>query len=325
MFILLLSTLPTFDLITPRIESRFDVAHAVEEARHTRWRFLDRPALRQHQSEAYEAGVGELKESWDGSESIPGAPIRMSPERRQLERGNVWQYFTFDYPQMTAEQPSDLILEFRICVNCGGMLPEEKITLILPGFSRPLDLDDEDIIPEINVGEVGSIKEVIWDQKYETLTLTTAMVLPGDRPYRVIVPRSAGIRLPRTGVNDQTGIKVSTNAQRGGPANPTPVLGLHPVGSFTDSTAIDFSPRLAGSAAHVTLQFIPSMKIVAGEKVNFEASNIFCAEGGTCNPRTEIKFQSTLEFSLQGTRKNWTGMVDSTWRLVPYLNVPLTA
>jgi len=306
---LLLSLLPTFDLMPSH---EYDLAHAAETGHDRSWRLLEKPALRLEQHSAAFM-LGNVENEEDDNESAAGAPTWMPPRRKLLE-DLIWQSgsFSLRYAEMTAGQPSTLTIQFRICISCGGVLPQENIKLLLPGFKRSPDLNDEKIVPGGRDPE--SIQEITWDHASETLTLTAAVILANGKLYRVDVPISAGIRLPEIGLSAQTGVMVSTNAVNGGPFKPILVQGLLPVGSFTDSTELFFQPATSGAAVQIVLKFAPVMSIVEGENVALHLPNFFCTEGVCQSGR----FSSDLVLQYNGTEPLKTSM-PSTWRFVfPY-------
>ena len=316
---LLLSTLPTFDLVSSRDTAEFDVARAVDAARHRRWELLEKPALREldQQSEALfseEGGLEEGLEEGVGSEYFPEATSRMRP-RRQLLEELVWQpgSFKIDLQQMTAAKPSNILVELRMCIACKGILPGEVIELVLPEFTRAPQLQDNPILPSMVTGEVGSISTVIWDEPATTLTFVAARLLSPGRIYRINVPLSAGIILPERGVSSETGIMVSTTSQSGGPAEPIPVEGIAPVGSFMDSTELDFEPSTAGAAVRMVLRFLPEMEIGIDEHVVLDLPNFFCVAGAPCEYAT---FSSILVVTRNGTQPVTT-TIKTAWRSVP--------
>ena len=313
MWMLLLAMLPTFDVIASSVE--FDLAHAVETAHDRRRGFVEMSTWRRKQNiEAHVPENDEMLKSLD-SRFVDVVSSGMPPKRRPLQQEDrqlVWQPGTFSlkYVVMTAAQPSNLTIQFQVCIACGGMLGGEKIRLILPGFTRPPILADDAIVP--GGRDAQSFRDITWDQSAETLTLTIASILQQSRQYRVDVPLDAGIQLPVQGVSSQTNIMVSTNAVNGGPAVPIPVEGFALVGSFRDSTELVFEPATAGAAVKITLRFVPVMEILQGELIIVDLPNFSCEEG-SCLSST---FTTSMELRNNGSEPIIRSIV-SSWRSVP--------
>jgi len=197
----------------------------------------------------------------------------------------------------------------------------DTIYVVLPGFSRPEYLLYEAILP--GGDNAASFGAITWDQASETLTLTVSETLRESREYQVDVPLEAGLRLPYKGIpRENSGIMAYISAVNGGPSEPTPLKNVVPVGSFTDSTALEYKPATAGYPVMITLRFVPVMKISAGERVMIDVPNFFCSKDhaeGSCQSGS---FSSLLTVKFNGTRPV-TLTMPSLWRFVPFqeLNV----
>jgi hypothetical protein len=83
-----------------------------------------------------------------------------------------------------------------------------------------------------------------------------------------------GIAVPHTGVRlNQASLTISATYVRDGPVLPTLIHSTQPVGSFTDSTTLSYSPGSAGDVSNITVSFRPEMPITAGDTVQVLLEN----------------------------------------------------
>ncbi len=192
----------------------------------------------------------------------------------------------------------------------------DTIYVVLPGFSRPEVLLDEAILP--GGANAASFGAITWDQASETLTLTVSETLRESRQIQVDVPLEAGLRLPYEGIpRENSGIMSYINAINGGPSEPTPLEDVVPVGTFTDSTVLEYEPATAGYPVRISLRFVPVMRISAGESVILDVPNFFCFKDHAEASCHSGSFSSLLTVIFNGTRPV-TVTMPSLWRLVPF-------
>ena len=111
---------------------------------------------------------------------------------------------------MTAGKRSKIIIEFRTCLDCNGILRGQYLQLVLPGFRGAVAGEIE-----LEGRNSESLPIATWDPLSGRLTLTAATRLASNKWFRVELPLAAGMTLPERGIDKHTGITISTDAANG--------------------------------------------------------------------------------------------------------------
>ena len=289
LFLLVFTTLPIFDVTSSHAD--LHAPAAPEPTRIPRQRGFGTASLRSHHH----------SNSQDADVSSPSSSHSEGGRRNLPEQSVFASLPSLQYPGMTAGKRSKIIIEFRTCLGCNGILRGQYLQLVLPGFRGAVAGEIE-----LEGRNSESLPIATWDPLSGRLTLTAATRLASNKWFRVELPLAAGMTLPERGIDKHTGITISTDAANG-PHQPVLLQNLVPVGSFTDSTMLDVSPLSAGTAVNLVLSFVPTMVIVAGEEITLELPNFICTEG-SCQSRL---FSSRLETHNHG---NSTGFLSSSVR-----------
>ncbi|EKX41453.1 hypothetical protein GUITHDRAFT_112426 [Guillardia theta CCMP2712] len=154
-----------------------------------------------------------------------------------------------------------------------NIYPGESIKITLTGFTGK---DLATGLPENNI-----LFNVTWTSSENVLEIIPLKLITRGTSELLVIPSSFGIRSPLTGLSgNQTDLKISTNAAEG-PVLPTPIRQSPSIGSFGDSTRLDFSPHIPGALAEVYIHFAPTMDIFANGTVVVDLP-LFSKQQGSC-------------------------------------------
>jgi hypothetical protein len=164
--------------------------------------------------------------------------------------------------QLTVQWTLDGELKEKQCISlCGTLFKAptpasvqrdvnvpETVVLNLPNFTRAGGSLQHFTIDSPLVSSAS------WDDTKKTLTLTSATVIPASTAVNLVIPTSAGIRLPSSGILSNTAAhRISTNAASG-PVPDTAVARSDAVGKLYDVELL-FDPPRANVSVEITVKF----------------------------------------------------------------------
>lgn len=212
-------------------------------------------------------GVPNNAEGFTISASTAAGPVLPTPFIIEFGMGMIYDsHISFGNPR--SGEASSLIIQFRLRIP---VVPGDKVQVGLPGMFLPPSHQTRFFTENQNWAQA----EWVLLDDMPVLNLLTTLTASGNF-FTIVVPSSAGIRLPITGiVLNQNKFSIRFFGQEA-IIIPTPFVSVQGVGSFTDSTKLilqDPSMTYAGKHAHFTISFIPQMIIAQGEYVRLHLPN----------------------------------------------------
>eukprot|EP00961_Rhodomonas_salina_P227192 3071790-Rhodomonas_salina.1 len=133
----------------------------------------------------------------------------------------------------------------------------ELLTLTLPGFTSPSDE---------GFAVTGTFfSQASWNNETASLILTADQLVVAGTLIDVTVPSVQQIVLPAAGVRtNEAALTINSNAVAG-PVLPTSITSTQPVGSFLSSTALAYSPSVAGAVTNISVSFTAKMSFAVGD------------------------------------------------------------
>ena len=179
--------------------------------------------------------------------------------------GSFTNSTSISFDRVSESAPSDIYISFspEMIVVAG-----ETIRIKLPGFfSSALGSTSFNVtsLPS------GAAQSVSWiANSTELVVLIGSTILP-QTMVSVTVPATANIRLAIQGVRkNQASLTINTNA-KAGIVPPTPFVFSQAVGSFSETTKLQFglptALAVAGEAAEITLTFTANMDLAPGSLI----------------------------------------------------------
>lgn len=166
---------------------------------------------------------------------------------------------TIAFSPAKAGSPTRITLNFQAKMK---LFPGETVTFVLPsilGSSAELCIGPPP-------GHTAAFATGNWTLSGSTLALTVHQEVAADESVAVLIPSSAGLALPASGLpRDWANFSVFSDALEGPVIAypPTPLFASQPVGVLND-TLLVLEPGCPSSPASFNLSFLPSMAIDAG-------------------------------------------------------------
>jgi hypothetical protein len=166
---------------------------------------------------------------------------------------------TFSFDRLESE--AQLTFEFKATMDIS---PGDVVKLNLVDFSTT----KESTTFPVKSSPPSAFSAATWDNTGRSLTLHVNQYVVGGTLITAVISSAAGIFLPRTGIPVTKMSKYSVGGSFAlGIVNPQQFVYIQPVGSFTNTTSISFTPGKAGVANDILIQFTPSMDMLEGETV----------------------------------------------------------
>ena len=123
------------------------------------------------------------------------------------------------------------------------------------------------------------IENASWHLNSSTLVLTVSQDIEIDEQVSVLIPSSAGLMLPSTGLSvDTTNFTISTDAVRGPvPQYPLTYITESPRVGVLNDTVVHVTPGCAGEPSSLSFGFRPGMQIYGGDTLSLTFPSL--AEG----------------------------------------------
>jgi hypothetical protein len=212
-------------------------------------------------------GVSKNAAGFTISAFTAAGPVLPTPFVIEFGMGMIYDsYMSFGNPRSGAA--SSLIIQFRLRIP---VVPGDKVQVSLPGMFLPPSHQTRFFTENQNWAQA----EWVLLNDMPVLNLLSTLTASGNF-FTIVVPSSAGIRLPITGiVVNQNKFSIRFFGQAAS-IIPTPFISVQGVGSFTDSTKLilqDPSMTYAGKHAYFTISFVPQMIIAEGEYVRIHLPN----------------------------------------------------
>ena len=206
-----------------------------------------------------------------------------------------------------AGEPSSLTIEFRLRTP---VIPGDKVQVGLPGFVLPDTRQKRFYTESANWAQAEWV--YLPPTNTPALNLIASQTATGST-FRVVVPSSAGIQLPRDGVKlNQPSLFIRSFAYAESAVS-TPFIGVQAVGSFTNTTKIVFDDLLqtyAGRSMEFTISFVPEMRLDEGDHVRIYL------------PKFVFLNDTELVYNLDGRFDAVDGFADSTITLRAVRTLP---
>ena len=117
-----------------------------------------------------------------------------------------------------------------------------------------------------------------WVPASDSLVVRMPVHVSANVRCSILIPASNGVLIPYEGVRvNDPALRISTTAVDG-PSPMTPIMKSQPVGSFTDSTSLSFSPEGRGvgradGVVSIQLYFRPEMPMQPWDEITLKLPN----------------------------------------------------
>eukprot|EP00961_Rhodomonas_salina_P240277 3246579-Rhodomonas_salina.1 len=184
---------------------------------------------------------------------------------------------TVDFTHKIAGSPTNIVLDFEPQMN---LLVGDMFSVILGDFTGP----DIDCIMLASVPE-GTFARAKWVEGGSVLHFVVARPVQALQAVRIVVPSTAGIRLPASGLQaDGTNLLVNSSSVEG-PVPWTVIEEYMPVGSF-QLARLESTDGGNGVLTDLTVRFTASMDIMVGELVRVRLPGLMCVDESVCTTVT---------------------------------------
>ena len=156
---------------------------------------------------------------------IPAVPVQV-PIMKSPAVDSVLANVALRFSGGAAGEPTAIVLSFRPDIN---LEQGEVVTLTLPRFTRSGTCFLQASVPDNLFGLVE------WVASKQEVVFALAVDVPAGQDIKVILPVSAGFKLPLDGVTGEHQFTLSTDAARV-PMCGFPILDFNKIGKITDAS-----------------------------------------------------------------------------------------
>eukprot|EP00961_Rhodomonas_salina_P197392 2663594-Rhodomonas_salina.1 len=172
--------------------------------------------------------------------------------------GSLLGSTTVQYDPQKADNASTITFDFTPYMPLGI---NDVITIALPSFQRAAGSFDVESTP------TGVILRAAWSSTRSELVFTVRAPTQERERVTIVVPQAAGLKLPIVGVREDQTTLTMRIAAASGVLPTTSIISSPPVGSFTDTTALQYEPLKVYEDIKLDIFFQTAMPLARGEQV----------------------------------------------------------